>query len=556
MGTGNDLARVLGWGAALDDDSQLPKLLESFERATTKMLDRWSIMTYEIPINTTCTSTELMSSKNGPTFAHHKNDKLSNYNLDKLEENILQHLNNVLQSNSLSSILDSSQQILEKLNEYNYFLQNQSFKSDLLIESSLLLRNKFNEFFLMLKNELRPTFQHFLDDNNINTHIFKTNIKQTEINISDASGEVVYLESSNSQESLNDEDDEENSNEFTEIYLPKLRNLKKMSKKFRNKKKIVCKMNKLIKHLHDTFQSTDKYIQTSKESSLSNTQEDSVFLNEPDMSVINLSNLNKKINDLLINGEFERQNLIHSYTNSSINKECQDLVSKSPSNLTINKCLNNYFYNGLLTDSACPLASEEQSCMSTPNTSKLSPSIDSIYKQSTLSQMNIPLTRPNQLNLGEKKVKNDKVSIKILSPSNEPSLHSFVSDNDIKQANGDGAPEIKIDLDSENVSEAEIKSKGSFKRPKLFLAPDSGLSVCNEDKSDNKIRTKQPPPLFLLPSSASSAHLQTNSYNSVNLNSSLSSNNLSTTYHEFGSTLGIKIFFLIISLNGNYKYSI
>ncbi len=51
LGTGNDLARVLGWGAALDDDNQLAKLLESFERATTKMLDRWSMMTYNVSNN-------------------------------------------------------------------------------------------------------------------------------------------------------------------------------------------------------------------------------------------------------------------------------------------------------------------------------------------------------------------------------------------------------------------------------------------------------------------------------------------------------------------------
>lgn len=50
LGTGNDLARVLGWGAALDDDNQLAKLLEFIERATTKMLDRWSMMTYEMPM--------------------------------------------------------------------------------------------------------------------------------------------------------------------------------------------------------------------------------------------------------------------------------------------------------------------------------------------------------------------------------------------------------------------------------------------------------------------------------------------------------------------------
>uniref|UniRef100_A0A672S247 Diacylglycerol kinase n=1 Tax=Sinocyclocheilus grahami TaxID=75366 RepID=A0A672S247_SINGR len=48
LGTGNDLARVLGWGGLCDDDAQLLQILEKLERATTKMLDRWSVMTYEV----------------------------------------------------------------------------------------------------------------------------------------------------------------------------------------------------------------------------------------------------------------------------------------------------------------------------------------------------------------------------------------------------------------------------------------------------------------------------------------------------------------------------
>lgn len=45
LGTGNDLARVLGWGPSCDDDTQLPQILEKLERASTKMLDRYKYLT-------------------------------------------------------------------------------------------------------------------------------------------------------------------------------------------------------------------------------------------------------------------------------------------------------------------------------------------------------------------------------------------------------------------------------------------------------------------------------------------------------------------------------
>ena len=40
LGTGNDLAQILGWGASFDDDAQLATMLEKLEHAQIKMLDR------------------------------------------------------------------------------------------------------------------------------------------------------------------------------------------------------------------------------------------------------------------------------------------------------------------------------------------------------------------------------------------------------------------------------------------------------------------------------------------------------------------------------------
>jgi len=40
LGTGNDLARVCGWGPAIEDDVNLTNLLEKYEVGSPRLLDR------------------------------------------------------------------------------------------------------------------------------------------------------------------------------------------------------------------------------------------------------------------------------------------------------------------------------------------------------------------------------------------------------------------------------------------------------------------------------------------------------------------------------------
>lgn len=43
LGTGNDLARVLGWGAQCNDEEKLPMILTEMEQSSFKLLDRWCV---------------------------------------------------------------------------------------------------------------------------------------------------------------------------------------------------------------------------------------------------------------------------------------------------------------------------------------------------------------------------------------------------------------------------------------------------------------------------------------------------------------------------------
>ncbi|XP_035231837.1 diacylglycerol kinase eta-like isoform X2 [Stegodyphus dumicola] len=100
LGTGNDLARVLGWGSSCDDDAQLPQLLEKYEKATVKSLDRWRIMTYE--------GTML-----GPRKSQTQLEPISQY-----EDSVVTHLTKILHSDQHSVVISSAKVLCETVKNF------------------------------------------------------------------------------------------------------------------------------------------------------------------------------------------------------------------------------------------------------------------------------------------------------------------------------------------------------------------------------------------------------------------------------------------------------
>uniref|UniRef100_A0A8C6TTB1 Diacylglycerol kinase n=1 Tax=Neogobius melanostomus TaxID=47308 RepID=A0A8C6TTB1_9GOBI len=109
LGTGNDLARVLGWGGLCDDDAQLLQILEKLERATTKMLDRWSVMTYEVP-----------SSNKLPPIVKEEDslDSPLQVHITQYADSVASHLAKILDSDKHSDVISSAKFLCGTVNEF------------------------------------------------------------------------------------------------------------------------------------------------------------------------------------------------------------------------------------------------------------------------------------------------------------------------------------------------------------------------------------------------------------------------------------------------------
>uniref|UniRef100_A0A8C0ISJ4 Diacylglycerol kinase n=1 Tax=Chelonoidis abingdonii TaxID=106734 RepID=A0A8C0ISJ4_CHEAB len=107
LGTGNDLARVLGWGGSCDDDTQLPQILEKLERASTKMLDRWSIMSYELKLPS---KPSIL-----PVTPEEESEECQ---ISAYEDSVAAHLTKILNSDQHSVIISSAKVLCETVKDF------------------------------------------------------------------------------------------------------------------------------------------------------------------------------------------------------------------------------------------------------------------------------------------------------------------------------------------------------------------------------------------------------------------------------------------------------
>uniref|UniRef100_A0AAV2J3M5 diacylglycerol kinase (ATP) n=1 Tax=Knipowitschia caucasica TaxID=637954 RepID=A0AAV2J3M5_KNICA len=153
LGTGNDLARVLGWGAACDDDTQLPQILEKLERASTKMLDRWSIMVYE---------TKLPRQHSASAVAEEDDSEVQQ--ILTYEDSVAAHLSKILTSDQHSVVISSAKVLCETVKDFvarvgKAYERNSesSAESEAMTKKCSVLKEKLDSLLKTLSEESRAS---------------------------------------------------------------------------------------------------------------------------------------------------------------------------------------------------------------------------------------------------------------------------------------------------------------------------------------------------------------------------------------------------------------
>ena len=132
MGTGNDLARVIGWGSVCDDDAHLPQLLERYEKASVKMLDR-----YADALSSARASVHLslsaLCARRWSIFTSERSMPLPRkvvlpYEpITAFEDSIVNHLGKILQSDEHTIVISSAKSVVASVFSFFCFFSANNF---------------------------------------------------------------------------------------------------------------------------------------------------------------------------------------------------------------------------------------------------------------------------------------------------------------------------------------------------------------------------------------------------------------------------------------------
>nr|XP_051690125.1 diacylglycerol kinase delta isoform X2 [Oryctolagus cuniculus] len=155
LGTGNDLARVLGWGSACDDDTQLPQILAKLERASTKMLDRWSVMAYE---------TKLPRQASCSTVTEDFSEDSEVQQILFYEDSVAAHLSKILTSDQHSVVISSAKVLCETVKDFVARVgkayektTESSGESEVMAKKCSVLKEKLDSLLKTLDDESQAT---------------------------------------------------------------------------------------------------------------------------------------------------------------------------------------------------------------------------------------------------------------------------------------------------------------------------------------------------------------------------------------------------------------
>ncbi|XP_018899537.2 diacylglycerol kinase eta isoform X1 [Bemisia tabaci] len=153
LGTGNDLARVLGWGSSCDDEANLQNLVERYERAGTKVLDRWSVMTFERGITVSTGDKSTSASAKTPNQEDNNIAVIAEY-----EQTISTHLAKILFSDNPVTVIKAASALCEAVKDFTLRITESSLvqNDDDLSEKCHILKRKLDILLDILHEEQVP----------------------------------------------------------------------------------------------------------------------------------------------------------------------------------------------------------------------------------------------------------------------------------------------------------------------------------------------------------------------------------------------------------------